>query len=78
MYQLDTELQKQFTIFAEHSSPMINMHRRDTVYAKEQSRHWLYGLEVNRTPSIMLPDELGGGHQHFTEHEEEESDEETT
>jgi hypothetical protein len=57
---------------------MINLHRDDVTYAKDQLRHWLYGLEVNRTPSIMLPDELGGGHQRFVEQAEEESDDDAS
>jgi hypothetical protein len=44
VYQLDTELQKQLTIIANHDGPMIDMHRSDASYAEDQLRHWLYGL----------------------------------
>lgn len=60
VYQLDVELQKQFNLIAEHDGPMKDMYREDTTYARDQLHHWLYPLEVNRAPVIMLPAELGG------------------
>jgi hypothetical protein len=54
VYQLDTELQKQFTIFSEHNGPMIDMHRSDELYAADQLHHWLYGHEVNQLPETSI------------------------
>jgi hypothetical protein len=46
VYQLDTELHKQFTIFSEHNGLVINMHRSNESFAADKLCHGLYGLKV--------------------------------
>jgi len=64
-YQLDTELQKFFSLVSDHEGDISTIDEDDATYARDQLRFWLYGLEVNRAPSVMLPEELGGGSQAF-------------
>ena len=75
VYTLDMELQHFFEIISNNEGPMADMDENDAHYAADQLKEWLFGLEVNRVPSILLPASLGGstpsldnnkqGHKHI-------------
>ena len=61
VYTLDMELQHFFKIISDHEGPMADIDEDNAHYAADQLKEWLFGLEVNRVPSIVLPLALGGG-----------------
>lgn len=61
VYTLDMELQHFFELISDHEGPMDKMDEDNAHYATNQLKEWLFGLEVNRVPSIILPWALGGG-----------------
>jgi len=64
-YQLDVELQKFFSLVSDHEGDIMDIDPDDATYARDQLSLWLYGLEVNRAVTVMLPDELGGNSRAF-------------
>jgi hypothetical protein len=59
-YTLDLELQKYFSIIGDHEGEMSTLSPSDAGFAENQLQTWLYGIEMNRIPNVILPPELGG------------------
>ena len=60
VYTLDMELQHFFEIISEHKGPMVQMDEVNAHYVADQLKEWLFGLKVNRVPSIIFPASLEG------------------